>query len=294
MEPLSVRLDRLPRLGVGISGEPGSAARFIDPLALRAAHPGLVHFLEFGTDLARGLDGAARAWAAAGLPATYHFLDLNLEQRSDADAAWLAGTGELAGALGAAWVCGDAGRWHFGPRDRGHQILLPPILTRDSARETGDCVRAVEEALGKVVLPENPPSHFFVGPLHLLDYFAEVSRRAECGLLLDCAHLAIYQRLAGLPPLTGLDGFPLDRVVEVHVAGGALRAVDGLLLVEDDHSPSPLDETWAIVDHVLARAPRLRAVVFECEKNRADEVLPVFAALNQRFPAAAPAAAARR
>ena len=72
-------------------------------------------------------------------------------------------------------------------------------------------------------LPENPPARRVLGELHILDYFARVADRSGCGLLLDCAHLAIFQRMRGLPPLSGLDGFPLDRVVELHVAGGRER-----------------------------------------------------------------------
>src|SRR6185295_13443415 len=85
VEPLDVRLSRLPRLGVGISAEPASARKGIDALLFRAEHPGLVHFLEYGADVARGLDDHARAWASARLPATYHFLDVNLEERADVD-----------------------------------------------------------------------------------------------------------------------------------------------------------------------------------------------------------------
>ena len=287
MESLDIKLSRLPRLGVGISAEPGSATAGIDALALHTRHPGLIHFLEYGADVARGLDHQARAWAAAGLPATYHFLDVNLEERADIDDAWLTSTKALASQLGAAWLCGDAGRWHFGPRDRGQQILLPPILTRDSAFELADSVSRVESQTGLAVLPENPPSHFFVGDLHILDYFAAVSARAGCGLLLDCAHLAIFQRLRNHSPLTALDGFPLDRVVEVHVAGGTPIDVDGLPLIDDDHAPTPLPDTLAIFDYLLSRAKNLKAIVYECEKNPVADVLPFFAHLNQRFPAAA-------
>jgi uncharacterized protein (UPF0276 family) len=287
MESLERRLARLPRLGVGISAEPDSARQGIDALRFRDEHPGLCHFLEYGADVARGLDEQARRWAAAGLPATYHFLDVNLEEREDVDGSWLAATASLARTLGAAWLCGDAGRWHFGPRDRGQQILLPPILTRDSALELGDSVARVESSTGMVCLPENPPSHFYVGEMHILDYFALASERAGCGLLLDCAHLAMFQRLRGLPPLTALDGFPLERVVELHVAGGDPIDVEGLPLVEDTHSPHPLPETFAILDYVVPRAHNLKAIVFECEKNPPGEVLDGFAALNRRFPVGA-------
>ena len=63
---VTTALAQLPRLGVGISAEPGSAAAGIDALAFADDHPGLVHFLEYGSDLDRGLDDHVRRWAAAG------------------------------------------------------------------------------------------------------------------------------------------------------------------------------------------------------------------------------------
>ncbi|HXU68192.1 MAG TPA: DUF692 family protein [Polyangia bacterium] len=281
---MTTALAQLPRLGVGISAEPGSAAAGIDALAFVQDHPGLVHFVEYGADLARGLDDHVRRWAAAGRATTYHFLDLNLEDPGDADDDWLRDTAEAARAIGAAWLCGDAGLWHFGARDRGHQMLLPPILTRDSADACAESILKIEGALGLRVLPENPPGAFYVGDLHILDYFARVSEASGCGLLLDCAHLAMFQRLRGLPPIAALDGFPLDRVVEIHVAGGAPVDIEGLALVDDAHNPEPLPDTWQIVEAVLPRATSLRAIVYECEKNAPDEVLENFRRLNRMFP----------
>jgi uncharacterized protein len=257
----------LPRLGIGISAEFDSARRGIDALALRADQPDLIDFLEYGCDLARGLDDHARRWAAAGLPATYHFLDLNLTEPRDADPAWLEATGALAAELGAAWLCGDGGLWHFGPRDRGHETLLPPILTRDSALEMADAIARVEQATGLACLPENPPAPIYLGDLHILDYFALVAERSGGGLLVDCAHLAIFQRMRGHEPLTGLDGFPLDRVIEMHVAGGTERDHDGFAWIDDDHRPEPLADTWLLFEHIAPRAPNLKAVVYECERN---------------------------
>jgi uncharacterized protein len=278
-------LSKLPRLGVGISAEPGSTREGVDIGALETDHPELIHFLEYGTDLERGLDDHVKGWADSGRPTTYHFLDVNLEEPEDADAAWLAHTAHAARQIGAAWLCGDAGLWHFGARDRGHQLLLPPILTRESADAVADSITRIEGETGFAVLPENPPGAFYLGDLHILDYFARVSERAKCGLLLDCAHLAIFQRQRGLPPLSGLDAFPLDRVIELHVAGGTEVSLDGLALVDDTHAPEPLPDTWKIFEHVVGRAKNLRAVVYECERNHADEVIDNFARLNSVFPA---------
>jgi hypothetical protein len=57
------------------------------------------------------------------------------------------------------------------------------------------------------VLPETPPGTAFVGDLHLLDFFARVAEAADTGLLLDVAHVAMYQHVTGRSPLDGLDGF---------------------------------------------------------------------------------------
>lgn len=291
-QPFDRRVQNLPHLGVGISTEFGAARDGLDVLALHRAHPERVRFLELGVDLERGVDETGRAWVTAGLPTTYHFLDVNLEEREDLDAHWLAATRQLAHELGAAWLCGDAGLWHVGPRDRGHGTLLPPILTASSAAEMAHNVRALREATGLEVLPENPPAHVYLGDLHLLDYFARVADAADGGLLLDVAHLAIYQRATRRNPLDGLDGFPLDRVVEVHVAGGTEFEQGGRRFVDDDHGPEPLPDTWQILDYVLPRATRLRALVYECERNRIEQVAPNFERLA-RQTASAFAASAR-
>lgn len=277
--PFTRRVAGLPYLGMGVSTEygAGDARGALDVERLRREHAPYAAFLEVGVETAKGLDRHARAWAAAGRPTTYHFLDVNLDEPEDFDEPWLAEVRSLADVLRPAWLCGDAGMWHLAQRDRGHMLLLPPALTADAAAALAEGVVRLREAVGYEVLPENPPGHFYVGDLHILDFYARVCEQADTGLLLDVAHLAIHQRLRGLPPLAGLDGFPLERVVEVHVAGGSERAHAGYAYVEDDHGPAVLEDTWAILAHVGARAPNLRAVVYECERNPLDRVLPGFA-----------------
>lgn len=279
------KVSRLPRLGVGLSGEFNIAAKGMNVNWVKEDYPNLVHFYEYGGDLDRGLDETVRRWTANGLPTTYHFLDINLEEKIDLDSNWITETKKLADEINAAWLCGDAGRWHFAQRERGHGMLMPPILCRESAIETAECIAEIEAATGMAVLPENPPGVIYLGDLHILDYFALVAERADCGLLLDCAHLAIFQQTRNLPPLAGLDNYPLDRVVEMHVAGGLLTDIEGYAFIEDNHSPDPLPATWEILEYVVPRARNLKAIVFECEHNQPEECLKVFERLNSLFPA---------
>jgi uncharacterized protein (UPF0276 family) len=284
------RVERLPHLGLGVSTEygAGDATRALDVLALHDAHPAYARFLEIGVETAKGLDRHAREWIARGLPTTYHYLDVNLDEPEDFDELWLDEVRAIAAAIRPAWLCGDAGMWHLGRRERGHMLLLPPILTRDAADAMADGIVRLREETGFEVLPENPPGQVYLGDLHLLDFFARVIERADSGMLLDCAHLAIYQRLRGLAPLDGLDGFPRERIVEMHVAGGSERRHDGFAWVEDDHTPAVLADTWAIVEATVPAARALRAVVFECERNPMADCLAGFARLHALLARARP------
>lgn len=281
------RVTDLPILGVGVSTEygAGDSPGGLDIPALHASHPGYAAFLEVGVDTLSGLDHHAQEWMAKGLPTTYHFLDINLDDPEDFHPDWLDEVRRLADAMKPAWLCGDAGMWHFGAREPGHMLLLPPILADAPATAMADGVVRLRETTGYEVLPENPPGNVFLGDLHLLDFFGRVCERADSGMLLDCAHLAIYQQLHGHPPLTALDQFPLDRVVEMHVAGGTLKQHAGWEYIEDDHTPHVLDATWQIFAEVIPRCPNLRAVVFECERNPLPDTLDGFARITRMLDA---------
>ncbi|MBL9105216.1 MAG: DUF692 family protein [Myxococcales bacterium] len=283
MPDFTARVQALPRLGLGVSTEYGASRSdgALDPAELRREHPRYGGFLEVGVEVAKGLDATARAWAAAGNPTTYHFLDINLDEPDDQDPAWLAGVRDLIAALRPAWLCGDAGLWHFGRRDRGQMLLLPPILIAEQVAPMAAGIRALRDATGLEVLPENPPGSAYVGDLHLCEFFARLAEAADTGLLLDCAHLAMYQRLAGHEPRTALDQLPWDRVVELHLAGGSEQHDGEFAWIEDDHGTAVLPDTWAIAEYAVARARNLRAVVVECERNPIPAALPLFARASE-------------
>ena len=278
MTAFAERVRDLPVLGLGISTEYGAATApaALDPLALRAAYPAFAAFLEIGVEVVKGLDDTAQQWVHGGLPTTYHFLDLNLDEAEDFDAPWLSAAAQLADQMQPAWLCGDAGLWHFGRRERGHMLLLPPMLCAESARQYAAGILRLHAELGYEVLPENPPGQIYLGPWHLLEFYADVAARADTGVVLDCAHLAMYQQLMGHPPCTGLEGFPLERIVELHVAGTTPKTHEGFAYWDDDHTPHVLSSTWQIFEWVAPRAPNLKAVVFECERNPLAAVVPGF------------------
>ena len=279
------RCQSLPFLGIGVSTEYGAraAAGSLDVSLLRRTEPGFAAFLEVGVETRKGLDSNAERWIDDGLPCTYHFLDINLDEPEDFDRPWLEEMRRLTDRVRPAWLCGDAGARHFGSREPAQMLLLPPILTDDGASRMAEGIVRLRDELGLEVLPENPPGSVYVGDMHLLEFFRRVCERADTGMLLDAAHLAIYQQIMGCAPTDWLDRFPLDRVIEMHVAGGAERTHDGLRFIEDTHTLDVLAATWEIVEAVAPQATELRAVVLECDRNPYDDVVPGFRELESHL-----------
>jgi uncharacterized protein (UPF0276 family) len=283
LKPFLERVHELPFLGLGISTEYEAALHkgALDPLELQAQHPEYLRYLEVGVELVKGLDEGALAWVKAGLPTTYHYLDINLNDPEDFSEDWLKGVCEIRDLIKPAWLCGDLGLWHFGERDRGQMLLLPPILTKEAASDYAKGIARLRCETGLEVLPENPPGQVFLGDLDLLEFFKLMCEEADTGMLLDCAHLAIYQGLKNRRPLEGLLDFPLERIIEIHVAGGSTKDHNGFHYIDDSHIPEVGNATWEIVQHVVQNAPNLKAITYECERNPIESVKPVFKKLSE-------------
>lgn len=273
------RAKTLPHLGVGVSTEYGAhSSGGLCPHQLFDQTPAWAGFLEIGIEIEKGLDQDAKRWVQASRPTTYHFLDINLDEPEDFDPVWLQAVNQIIEEINPAWLCGDAGMWHLGPRDRNHMLLLPPVLNLPAAKAQAQGIRALKEACNREVLPENPPASAYVGPLHILEFFARVCEQADTGMLLDVSHLAMFQHLRGLAPLDGCQDFDFSRVVELHIAGGAIRqSNEGFSFIEDTHGPDVLPASWEIFEHAIANAPNLRAIVVEGERNQQAAIAPVFA-----------------
>jgi len=97
---------------------------------------------------------------------------------------------------------------------------------------------------------------------------------ADAGSLLDLTNLWIDSQNGGWDPRAWLDAIPLERVVQVHLAGG--RRARGLWI--DSHDRAIHDEALALLAELAPRAPNLRAVTLEW-----DEDIPPLAAVREEL-----------
>ena len=152
--------------------------------------------------------------------------------------------------------------------------FIPPVFNQISLERAVERVNEVQSIVSVTVAVEPPPLTFFTGSMSLFEFFGELSKQADCAILLDVGHLVSYEMASGKKIIEQLDQLPCERVIEVHIAGGRLKqANDGPIYV-DAHECTILDQTWAMFETMLPKLPDVKAVCYECEGVQESSVLP--------------------
>ena len=87
----------------------------------------------------------------------------------------------------------------------------------------------------------------------------EITDRSGCYLLLDLHNVYCNAVNHHFDPFGAIDGMPLDRVIEIHLAGGS--ALDGFWM--DAHNARVPEPVWELLEYTLPRTPKVAGVVFE-------------------------------
>lgn len=137
---------------------------------------------------------------------------------------------------------------------------LPPLFTARNISVIADNVRMVQGELdrlcqhhsdsryGPLFLLETPPlTYFAFGDISYPEFFRAIVETCSCGLVLDIGHVWTVFRYARRQPQQQvnsffkdfLDVFPLERVVQIHLAGLGPHPTD---------SPSPAEQDPEWID----------------------------------------------
>jgi hypothetical protein len=161
--------------------------------------------------------------------------------------------------------------------------LLPMPMTRAAARHTIRRARELKERLPVPFLLENITYYAELGESELAEpeFLSEILDGADIGWLLDINNIYVNSLNFGFDPREWLLRVPLERVVQMHIAGH--ERVGGLTL--DTHGAPVIDPVLELMKWVLPRIGRPVPVLLERDNDipALDELLAERAAIQEAY-----------
>jgi len=184
----------------------------------------------------------------AHYPVALHGVSLSVGSAQGIDAAYLRRLRRLAERVKPLWIS-DHLCW---TRDSAHNShdLLPLPYTQEALTVVCDNLARTQDALGQPILLENPSSYcrFPGDEMPEWEFLAAVVETSGCALLLDVNNIYVSACNHGEDAHRYLDGLPLDRVRQIHLAGHT----PGDIII-DTHDRAVCAEVWALYAETVAR-----------------------------------------
>ncbi|MES2154383.1 MAG: DUF692 domain-containing protein [bacterium] len=248
----------LPFLGAGI-GYRGDLARFF------RRHDARIGFFEVMPE--HVVHGAAERRArlfehVAGKPVVTHSVSLSVGTATGADLVFARSMARINRKLRAAWCSDHLSFTRIGGQNIGQ--LTPIPYTDEALRRVVANVKAVQAAVGLPFLLENISQYFRYPRTDMTEpeFFREVTAQTGCGILLDVTNLRNNAANIGVKTKAYLEAFPLDQVVQLHLAGS--EWIGGKLL--DTHGAAIHRDVWRMADDIVQAHP-VRALLIERDQT---------------------------
>jgi uncharacterized protein len=139
--------------------------------------------------------------------------------------------------------------------------LLPLPHTKRAAAHAAARVREAGERLELPFAVENITYYLAPGRASMseAEFIGEVLERSSASLLLDVNNVYVNAKNHGTSPIEFLERIPLDRVVQLHVAGHTYSDEDGLIL--DTHGADMIPDVLDLCAWVIERTGPLPVVL---------------------------------
>jgi len=133
--------------------------------------------------------------------------------------------------------------------------LLPLPYTEEALAVICGHVRETQDFLGRRILVENPSTYlqFAHSTIPEWEFVAEISRRTDCGLLLDVNNVYVSACNHGFDAQDYIAAMAGTAVQEIHLAGHAMRQIGDATLRIDDHGSAVCEAVWQLYAAALRR-----------------------------------------
>jgi uncharacterized protein (UPF0276 family) len=240
-------------VGVGL----GLRWEFLEELLER--RPPAIDFLEVSPENYMGRGGyipAALGRASEAYPVVTHGLTMSLGGTEPLDEGYLSALRAFVHEVGSPW---HSDHLCFGSV-KGVVLhdLLPLAFTDAAVERVAARVQRAQDALGVPMAVENISFYMHPGPppkMSEAEFVARVCERADCGLMLDVNNAFVNATNFGLDVDEWMRTVPLERVVQMHVAGHERYDEIGApgTVVVDTHGADVCDPVLALLERVVAK-----------------------------------------
>jgi uncharacterized protein len=155
--------------------------------------------------------------------------------------------------------------------------LLPLPLSAETVKHVASRAREAQSLVGRPLLLENISYYMHMPGSHLqeTDFICQILEGADCGLLLDVNNVYVNSINLNFDPYKFIDGLPLERVVQMHIAGHSHR---GDLLI-DTHGAAVIEPVFDLLEYALKRTD-CKAVLLERDQNYPESFEDIVAELE--------------
>jgi len=199
-------------------------------------------------------------------PLVMHGVSLSIGSTDPLDRAYLVELKALAERIRPAWIS-DHLCW-TGVAGRNLHDLLPLPHTDEAVHHVAARVREVQDFLGQRILLENASTYldFIHSAMPEWEFVSAVAEASDCLLLLDVNNIHVNSVNHGFDPLRYLDGLPMARVRQIHLAG---HRREGELLIDTHDQPVP-GPVWTLYAETLKRCGPVATMI-----ERDDNIPPL-------------------
>lgn len=200
-------------------------------------------------------------------PLVLHAIDLSIGSAEGIDIDYLKKLAKLIKQLNPPWWSEHICFTKAGGIDIGHLTPLP--YTKEAIEVICRNLNLVRRYIDVPIILENIAYLVTIPSAEMTEaqFLGEIIERVDCGLLLDVTNLYINAVNHNYDIQTFLSQLPLERVVQLHFAGGYWQ--DGILI--DSHSHSTPKEVWQLMQEIIARTS-VKGIVLERDENLATFV----------------------
>lgn len=199
-------------------------------------------------------------------PLAMHGVSLSIGSSDDLNAQYLRDLKALAGQIEPAFIS-DHLCW-TGIAGKNLHDLMPIPYTEEAVAHVAGRVRQVQDFLGRQILLENVSSYvtFAQSEMSEWEFLRTIAEKADCHILLDINNIFVSAFNHDFEPIEYLEGIPVDRVRQFHLAGHQNRGD----IIIDTHDAPVIEPVWDLYAKACKRFGPIATMI-----ERDDNIPPL-------------------